>query len=345
MVCRLCFNQSEDYIEIFSEVNISQYIQKFLELEISKQDPVSKLICKTCWQQLSSFQSFYTQIKEAQRRTHIKLKREEESAQMDGSSFEYVNTETDHDINETTEITIQNEDDYPSSYPSESEFENTSLEPVDFFSSSESKKKTIIKKRKHSDGNESLNKSDTKKRKIEHSGLEDLILKVHAENKALFHRVTREILTIKADVRKIKADLTFKQNDTVLASDRYPFTKKLPFKDRESFLKFDNDCSENSELLQTLQLYYKNEDPFNSKAFLRNNLRKLITDDAAVMFSWQGTEQKTQMKNLTVFEALRNAFREVFPKSSDMFANTILKRHFQHAMDRIRKRKIVDNSI
>ncbi|XP_055859244.1 uncharacterized protein LOC129921442 isoform X2 [Episyrphus balteatus] len=110
MVCRLCFNQSEDYIEIFSEVNISQYIQKFLELEISKQDPVSKLICKTCWQQLSSFQSFYTQIKEAQRRTHIKLKREEESAQMDGSSFEYVNTETDHDINETTEITIQNEE-------------------------------------------------------------------------------------------------------------------------------------------------------------------------------------------------------------------------------------------
>ncbi|XP_055920673.1 uncharacterized protein LOC129952213 [Eupeodes corollae] len=116
MVCRLCFSEkSDDYIDIFSEDKISRYIKQFLELEINENDPVSKLICTVCWQQLKDFQNFYTQIKEAQRRPLVKMKKElsvgeKELVEVDDSAFEYVSTEIDdQELNESSEITMHNE--------------------------------------------------------------------------------------------------------------------------------------------------------------------------------------------------------------------------------------------
>lgn len=101
MVCRLCFCHSEDYIEIFSEVKILKCIQKFLEMDINQDDPLSKLICGSCWSELEGFQNFYTRIKEAQRQPLIKLKREPcTGTSMDGS-FEYVEAvPEEHELNE-----------------------------------------------------------------------------------------------------------------------------------------------------------------------------------------------------------------------------------------------------
>lgn len=117
MVCRLCFTSIDDCIEIFSEEKIPKYIKKFLDLEIVPEDPVSKLICNSCWQELKSFQSFYMRIKEAQRRPLITLKKEPLSTEiefepMDNTLFEYagaeLETDNDHGLSESTEVT-QNE--------------------------------------------------------------------------------------------------------------------------------------------------------------------------------------------------------------------------------------------
>lgn len=40
------------------------------------------------------------------------------------------------------------------------------------------------------------------------------------------------------------------------------------------------------------------------KNFLRNNLRKIIADETAIGFSWQGTERKTKVKVLNTIHAL-----------------------------------------
>ncbi|XP_055844639.1 gastrula zinc finger protein xFG20-1-like [Episyrphus balteatus] len=67
MVCRLCLSKGDESIVIFSEEKIQKYITKFLHLEISPEDPVSKVICNYCWDQLDSFQKFCIQIEEAQK--------------------------------------------------------------------------------------------------------------------------------------------------------------------------------------------------------------------------------------------------------------------------------------
>lgn len=117
MVCRLCFSSIDECIEIFSEEKIPKYIKKFLDLEIIPDDPVSKLICNTCLQELNSFQNFYMRIKEAQRRPLMTLKKEPlpteiEFEPMDNSTFDYVSaeleTDQDHGLSESTEVT-QNE--------------------------------------------------------------------------------------------------------------------------------------------------------------------------------------------------------------------------------------------
>ncbi|XP_055918364.1 zinc finger protein 236-like [Eupeodes corollae] len=73
MVCRLCLNDTGQSIFIFSEENIQKCIARFLQLELSPEDPISKQICCLCWQQLDNFQKFCFQIEEAQKTLLIKI--------------------------------------------------------------------------------------------------------------------------------------------------------------------------------------------------------------------------------------------------------------------------------
>ncbi|XP_055855561.1 transcription factor grauzone-like [Episyrphus balteatus] len=67
MVCRLCLTDTGQSIFIFSEEKIQKYIAKFLQLELSPEDTISKFICCPCWEQLDGFQKFCFQIEEAQK--------------------------------------------------------------------------------------------------------------------------------------------------------------------------------------------------------------------------------------------------------------------------------------
>lgn len=67
MVCRLCLTKGDNSILIFSEEKILKYITKFLQIEITPEDPVSKVICTICWENLVNFQKFCIQVEEAQK--------------------------------------------------------------------------------------------------------------------------------------------------------------------------------------------------------------------------------------------------------------------------------------
>ncbi|XP_055918365.1 zinc finger protein 729-like [Eupeodes corollae] len=67
MVCRLCLIDADDNITIFGEEKIQKYIAKFLQLELSPEDPFSKVICARCWHQLDNFQNFCLEVEQAQR--------------------------------------------------------------------------------------------------------------------------------------------------------------------------------------------------------------------------------------------------------------------------------------
>lgn len=100
MVCRLCL--TDDTIQsifIFGEEKIQKYIAKFLQLELSPEDQISKVICCPCWQQLDSFQKFCYQIEEAQKSLR-KLNND-----LSKSQIKKINS--DPTVNEAEEIAFE----------------------------------------------------------------------------------------------------------------------------------------------------------------------------------------------------------------------------------------------
>lgn len=67
MVCRLCLID-DGTITIFTEEKIQKCIAKYLQLELFPDDPVSKLICNRCWEQLDNFQNFCQEVERAQKK-------------------------------------------------------------------------------------------------------------------------------------------------------------------------------------------------------------------------------------------------------------------------------------
>lgn len=102
MVCRLCLIDADKSIFIFSEEKIQKCIAKFLRLELSPEDPVSREICDCCWLQLDSFQDFCMQIEQAQKTLQVSI---DESKQNEHISNAF-NSEKGISANNNTLITL-----------------------------------------------------------------------------------------------------------------------------------------------------------------------------------------------------------------------------------------------
>ncbi|XP_055838411.1 transcription factor grauzone-like [Episyrphus balteatus] len=94
MVCRLCLIDAEESIAIFSEEKIQQYITKFLQLQLSPDDPVSKEICARCWHQLDNFQNFCLEVEQAQKTLNASLSESKENNKLSDNEWSQFALET-----------------------------------------------------------------------------------------------------------------------------------------------------------------------------------------------------------------------------------------------------------
>ncbi|EDW48506.1 transcription factor grauzone [Drosophila sechellia] len=73
MICRLCLNNvnDTDTIRIFEDVgislNVANVLAKYFWFEPKSDDPISTVICLTCWNQVNDFHQFYVAVESAHR--------------------------------------------------------------------------------------------------------------------------------------------------------------------------------------------------------------------------------------------------------------------------------------
>ncbi|KAH8290645.1 hypothetical protein KR054_004753 [Drosophila jambulina] len=73
MICRLCLNSvnDADTLQIFERLglslNVATVLSKHFWFEPKSDDPISKVLCVRCWQQVSAFHEFYTAVEKAHR--------------------------------------------------------------------------------------------------------------------------------------------------------------------------------------------------------------------------------------------------------------------------------------
>ncbi|EDW91588.1 transcription factor grauzone [Drosophila yakuba] len=73
MICRLCLNNvnDTDTIRIFEDVglslNVANVLAKYFWFEPKSDDPISTVICLTCWNQVNDFHNFYVAVESAHR--------------------------------------------------------------------------------------------------------------------------------------------------------------------------------------------------------------------------------------------------------------------------------------
>ncbi|EDV55123.1 transcription factor grauzone [Drosophila erecta] len=73
MICRLCLNNvnDRDTIRIFEDVglslNVANVLSKYFWFEPKSDDPISTVICLTCWNQVNDFHQFYVAVESAHR--------------------------------------------------------------------------------------------------------------------------------------------------------------------------------------------------------------------------------------------------------------------------------------
>ncbi|XP_017033516.1 transcription factor grauzone [Drosophila kikkawai] len=73
MICRLCLNSvnDADTLQIFEglglSLNVATVLSKHFWFEPKSDDPISKVICLRCWQQVSDFHEFYAAVEKAHR--------------------------------------------------------------------------------------------------------------------------------------------------------------------------------------------------------------------------------------------------------------------------------------
>ncbi|XP_037820649.1 transcription factor grauzone-like isoform X1 [Lucilia sericata] len=71
MICRMCLNNINEFINIFRETdnehNISEMIGKYFWFKPKEDDPISTFICTNCWLKLYDFHEFYKMVDKAHR--------------------------------------------------------------------------------------------------------------------------------------------------------------------------------------------------------------------------------------------------------------------------------------
>ncbi|XP_020801310.1 transcription factor grauzone [Drosophila serrata] len=91
MICRLCLNSvnDADTLQIFEglglSLNVATVLSKHFWFEPKSDDPISKVICVRCWQQVSDFHEFYAAVEKAHRllTERFSLKTSQEQAKVE----------------------------------------------------------------------------------------------------------------------------------------------------------------------------------------------------------------------------------------------------------------------
>ncbi|XP_017125909.1 transcription factor grauzone [Drosophila elegans] len=106
MICRLCLNNANDSdtIRIFEDdglsLNVANVLAKYFWFEPKSDDPISTVICLTCWNQVNDFHQFYELVERAHRllteRFSLKSGQDQAKAVPD-ESLEFPEDEQDED--------------------------------------------------------------------------------------------------------------------------------------------------------------------------------------------------------------------------------------------------------
>ncbi|XP_016991527.1 transcription factor grauzone [Drosophila rhopaloa] len=106
MICRLCLNNANDSdtIRIFEDdglsLNVANVLAKYFWFEPKSDDPISTVICLTCWNQVNDFHQFYGEVERAHRllTERFSLKSGQDQGKVEpGEDFNLPEDEQDED--------------------------------------------------------------------------------------------------------------------------------------------------------------------------------------------------------------------------------------------------------
>ncbi|XP_036347343.1 uncharacterized protein LOC118756701 [Rhagoletis pomonella] len=130
-----------------------------------------------------------------------------------------------------------------------------------------------------------------------------------------------------------------KANGNSKSSTRKPIMPKTPFKEENDFKDFEAKIEKSENKFNDLVADFLSIICGNSSKFLKEAWRKIMTDEVAQKLCWQGTNNKTPVRALSVTTALKQAYNQKFATaaSDSEFERTVIS-FFQHANNRLQKK-------
>lgn len=117
----------------------------------------------------------------------------------------------------------------------------------------------------------------------------------------------------------------------------FPFSN-LPCKNTQDFVNFEKKINEEN-LKQQLKEYFINisSSPDLTK-FVKEILRKLLTDECACPFSYTGQHGNIAVKDYVCIKVIEDSAMEKYNASSKSIVSKIIQSWFAYAKDRVKKK-------
>ncbi|XP_068146515.1 transcription factor grauzone [Drosophila tropicalis] len=115
MICRLCLNTAsdEDIIHIFDSagqsINVASILAKYFWFEPKSDDPISTVICVSCWKRVNDFHEFYVVVEKAHRLLTERFSFKNE-LKANSNSLNEIDTESGTDGGDGHHVVDDNDD-------------------------------------------------------------------------------------------------------------------------------------------------------------------------------------------------------------------------------------------
>ncbi|XP_037826915.1 uncharacterized protein LOC119614857 [Lucilia sericata] len=142
-------------------------------------------------------------------------------------------------------------------------------------------------------------------------------------------RLTEEVVTVRNEVRQLK--LIYSEE---IKTNLVP---PLPIKTVKQLEELHKQIEENVDIVAQLKYVIGKVGGDSSNSFVRNAIKKMLSDDVAAKLSWRGTNSKPSIQEFNITKIITSVCHSKFPKADDAGINKVLQQHFVHAGDRLRK--------
>lgn len=156
-------------------------------------------------------------------------------------------------------------------------------------------------------------------------------------------KIEQEIMDIESTQKYLMSETTFiklKIQSAEIANSikavgsstqRLEINLSLPAKTQQEFLSLESQVKVNDAIKLHILNKFGEENSTEFSKFIRRNLKKIISDDAAINFTWTGANKNIAIKDFELIDMLLNSVLIKIPMSDRSTCEEIVKSWFRDA--------------